>query len=105
MVVKLNDESYIVVNSDGKLYQAWRSDVNDLAFLTVLHLEAETPKYSYWNWEMQADYTLTLRLVNHKLVSNDLADSGSVRKLLTNNLQNPALTGETILMARIPESK
>lgn len=104
-VVKLNVESYIVVNSDGKLYQAWRSDVEDVAFLTVLHLETETPKYSYWNWEMQADDTLILRLVNHKLVSNDLADSGGVRKLLKENLQNPALIGETIPMTRIPESK
>ena len=104
-VVKLNDESYIVVNSDGKLYQAWRSDVEDVTFLTVLHLETETPKYSYWNWEMQADDTLILRLVNHKLVSNDLADSGSVRKLLKENLQNPALFEDAIPMTRIPESK
>lgn len=104
-VVRLNDESYIVVNSDGKLYQVWRSGVEGVAFLTVLHLETETPKYSYWNWEMSEDGSLVLRLVNPKIVPKDLSDSTSVRKLLTDHLKNPALFGDAIPMTRMLEPK
>jgi len=104
-VVRLNDESYIVVNSDGKLHQVWRSDVAGVAFLTVLHLETETPKYSYWNWEMSEDGSLVLRLVNPKIVPKDLSDSASVRKLLTDHLKNPALFGDANPMTRMLEPK
>jgi hypothetical protein len=99
-VVKLNDENYIVVNTDGELYQAWRSDVVDVALLTVMHLETETPKYSYWNWELSDDGSLVLRIINHKIVPDDTIDSATVRKLLSDNLQNPALFGDAIHIAK-----
>lgn len=100
-VVKLNDENYIVVNTDGKLYQAWRSDVAGVAFFTLLHLETQTPKYSYWNWELSDDDSLVLRLINHKVVPQDLADSASVRKVLSDNLQNPELFGDAIPLTKL----
>ena len=90
-VVRLNDESYIVVNSNGKLYQVWRSDLEGVAFLTVLSLKTEMPNYSYWNWETSDDGSLALHLINHKIVPKDLYDSASVRKLRTDHLKNPAL--------------
>lgn len=100
-VVKLNDESHIVVNTDGKLYQVWRSDAAGVSFFTVLHLETQTPKYSYWNGNFSDDGSLILRLINSKVVSDDLTDSASVRQLLNKNLKNPALFGEPIRMRRI----
>lgn len=100
-VVKLNDEHYIVVNTDGKLYQVWRSDVAGIAFFTVLHLEAETPKYSYWNWKLSDDGSLVLRLINHKIVPDDTKDSTAVRKLLIDHLQNPELFGDAIPMTKV----
>ena len=104
-VVRLNDESYIVVNSNGKLYQVWRSDLEGVAFLTVLSLEAEMPNYSCWNWEMSDDGSLVLHLINHKIAPKDLSDSASVRKLLTDHLKNPALFWDAISMTRIQEPK
>ena len=100
-VVKLNDENYIVVNTDGKLYQAWRSDVEGMAFLTVLHLETETPEYSYWNWQLSDDGSLILRLINDKIVPKNTLDSASVRELLSDHLQNSALFGDAILMTKV----
>ena len=100
-VVKLNDENYIVVNTDGKLYQAWRSDVAGVALFTVLHLETEMPKYSYWNWKLSDEGSLVLRLINHKIVPDDTKDSTGVRKLLIDNLQNPELFGDAIPMTKV----
>jgi hypothetical protein len=99
-VVKLNDENYIVVNTDGKLYQIWRSDVADVALFTVLHLETETPKYSYWNWKLSDDGSLILRIINHKIVPDVTIDSASVRKLLSDHLENPALFGDAIALTK-----
>jgi hypothetical protein len=100
-VVKLNNENYIVANTDGKLYRAWRSDVADTPFFTVLHLETEKPKYSYWAWELSDDGTLMVRIVNHELVPDDTKDSASVRKLLRENLKNSALFGDEIQLTKV----
>jgi hypothetical protein len=68
--------------------------VADTPFVSVLNLETDKPQYSYWSWKLSGDGTLSLRIVNDKIVPDDTKDSASVRKLLKENLHNPALFGD-----------
>ena len=99
-VVKLDDYNYIVANTDVNLYRVWRSDVADTPFVSVLNLETDKPKYSYWTWKLSDDGTLILRIINDKIVPDDIKDSASVRILLKENLHNPALFGDEIQMTK-----
>jgi len=98
-VVKLDDSNYIVY-SDGNLYRVWHSDVANTPFVTVQKLESNKPQYAYWTWKLSDDGTLSLRNVNDKIVPDDTKDSATVRKLLKENLRNPALFGDEIQMTK-----
>jgi hypothetical protein len=94
-VVKLDDSNYIVY-SDGSLYRAYHSDVAGAALVTVQELDPAKPKYAYWGWKLSDDGTLSVRDVNDKIVPDETRDSASVRKLLKQNQQNPALFGDEL---------
>jgi hypothetical protein len=98
-VVKLDDFNYIVY-SDGDLYRAYHSDMADTPFVSVQKLESEKPQYAYWTWKLSNDGTLSLRNVNDKIVPDNTKDSASVRKLLKENLHNPALFGDETQMTK-----
>jgi hypothetical protein len=99
-VVKLDDYNYIVANTDGNLYRVWHSDVADTPFVSVLNLETDKPQYSYWTWKLSDDGTLTLRIVNDKVIPDDTKSSAEVRELIKKNLQNPALSGDEMQMTK-----
>jgi hypothetical protein len=98
-VVKLDESDYIV-DCDGDLYRVWHSDVANTPFVTVQKLESDKPQYAYWTWKLSDDGTLSLRNVNDKIVPDNTKDSATVRKLLKENLRNPALFGDEIQMTK-----
>jgi hypothetical protein len=89
-VVKLDDSNYIVL-CDGDLYRAYHSDLENTPFVTVQILDSQKPQYSYFTWKLSDDGTLSGRRVNDKIVPDDTKDSATVRKLLKQNLHDPAL--------------
>ena len=96
-VVKWDNDNYIVskVQDNGEnLYRVWHSDVAHTPLVTVQILEESKPQYAYWTWNLSADGRLHLRMVNDKIIPDQVKSSASVRKLLKQNLQNPDLFGE-----------
>jgi hypothetical protein len=96
-VVKFDNDNYIVSKVEDKgedLYRVWHSDVAKTPLVTVQILEEPKTKYAYWVWNLSEDGRLHLRMVNDKIIPDDVKSSSSVQKLLKKNLQNPALFGE-----------
>lgn len=99
-VVKLDNYNYIVSKNEGNevdLYRVWHSEVGKTPLVTVQILDKSKkskPQYAYWVWQLSGDGRLHLRMVNDKIIPDDVKSSAMVRKLLKKNLQNPALFGE-----------
>ncbi|MHC4063449.1 MAG: hypothetical protein ACYSUI_02955 [Planctomycetota bacterium] len=98
-VVKLDDSNYIVC-INGDLYRVYHSDVAETPLVSVQDLGSDKPQYAYWTWNLSDDGTLTLHMVNDKIVPDDTKDSAGVRKLLIENLQNPELFVDEIQMTK-----
>jgi hypothetical protein len=93
-VCKWDDFNYVVWYSDhaGNLCRVFHSDLAGTAFVSVQDLSRPERKYCYFLWSLSPDgKTLSLRLVNDKVIPDDVKDSESVQRLLKQNLQNPKL--------------
>ena len=99
-VRKLDDSTYIV-SYDDNLCRAYHSDVGKAPLVSVQNIDSVQRKYFYFTWNLSPDgKQLTLRLVNDKVIPDDVKDSASVQKLLEKNLQNPNLFKEEALFTK-----
>ena len=101
-VGKYDDFNYVLIY-DGELYHAWHSDVAGTPFFTVEGVDTNqggTNQYSYSSWKLAADGTLHGRGVNDKVIPDATKDSATVRKLLKENLKNPDLFGDEIVLVK-----
>ncbi len=98
-VRRLDATTYIAA-FDGDLYRVSHTDLAGTAFVSVQNLQAgdDYGKFTYCAWTLSPDgRQLTLRTVQSRVVSGDLKEAAAVRKLITANLANPALLGDTIV--------
>lgn len=87
-------KTYVLTYNDD-LYRAYHSDVTGLPLVSVQSLQQEERKYAYLTWKLSADgKTLTLRVVNEKVIPGDLKTSSAVQKRLKENARNPDLFEE-----------
>ena len=99
-VRQLDDRTY-VLTYDGDLYRAYHSDVAGLALVSVQSLQPEQRKYAYLTWKLAADgKTLALRVVNEKVVPENLKTSAAVQKRLKKNAANPDLFEEEVRFSK-----
>ena len=90
----------LVPHFNRALFESLRRVSPDTPFVTVQKLESEKPQYAYWTWKLSEDGTLSLRDVNDKIVPDGTKDSATVRKLLKENLRDPALFEDEIQMTK-----
>lgn len=99
-VRKLDDTTYVVA-FDKDIYRAFHSDFADRPFLTVQDLNSSDRLYLYMIWEISADGNqLRLRTVSDKVVTDKNKGQAALQKAVKENLQNPALLGETMVFMR-----
>ena len=81
-VVKFDNDNYIVSKVEDKgedLYRVWHSDVAKTPLVTVQILEEPKTQYAYWVWNLSEDGRLHLRMVNDKIIPDDVKRSSSVQ--------------------------
>ena len=96
-IVKWDNDNYAVAkleDNEVDLYRVWHSDVSKTPLVTVQTLDQSKPQYAYWIWSLSADGRLHARIVNDKIIPDDVKSSSAVQKLIRENLQNPDLFGE-----------
>ena len=99
-VRQLDAENYVLAY-EGDLYRAYHTEVTGLPLVSVQSLQPEQRKWAYLTWKLSSDgNTLTLRLVNDKVVSPELKTSSAVRKVLKENAKNPELFEEEFRYSR-----
>ena len=95
MRVRQLDERTYVLSYEEELYRAYHSDAAGLPLVSVQSLQPDQRKYAYLTWKLAADgKTLTLRVVNDKVIPETLKSSSAVRKRLKENVRNPELFQE-----------
>jgi hypothetical protein len=95
MKVRRLDDSIYIVSYNGDLFRAFHSDFAKTSFVSVQDIDSPDRKYAYLTWKLSDDgKQLGLRVVNNKVIPNEIKDSESIQKLLEKNLQNPELLGE-----------
>jgi hypothetical protein len=92
-IVKLDAHNYIA-SSDGDLYRVYHSDVADTPLVTVQVLDQPNPQYCYYSWKISDDGKLHIRMINDKIIPDDVKSSAAAQKLVRKNLQNPELFGD-----------
>jgi len=95
MRVRQWDAKTYVLIFDEELYRAYHSDLAGLPLVSVQSLQPQDRKFAYLTWKLSADgKTLTLRVVNEKVVPSELKTSAAVQKRLKENAANPDLFEE-----------
>jgi hypothetical protein len=92
MKVRRLDDSIYIVSYNGDLFRAYHSDVAKTPFISVQDIDSADRKYAYLTWKLSDDgKRLGLRVVNTKVIPNEIKDSAGIQKLLEKNLQNSEL--------------
>ena len=95
MKVRRLDDSIYIVSYNGDLFRAYHSDVAKTPFVSVQDIDSADRKYAYLTWKLSDDgKRLGLRVVNTKVIPNEIKDSAGIQKLLEKNLQNSELLEE-----------
>ena len=103
LVGKYDDSNYVVSLKNGGLFKVFGSAIGDVQFVSVQDISRGDRKFYYWAWKLNPDGSLSLRNVNDQIVPDSTKDSKTVRKLLKENLKNPALLGKESVF--VPEKK
>jgi hypothetical protein len=95
MKVRKLDDSIYIGSLDGDLFRAFHSDVGKTSFISAQDIDSGGRKYAYLTYTISPDgKRLVVRAVNEKVIPVKTKDSAAVRRLLRDNLQNPALFDE-----------
>ena len=80
-VRKLDDSIYLIAYGKD-LFRAWHSDVDGVAFISVQDLNRKERKYGYFNYRLEDDGTLTIRIVNPERVPEETQSVADIQGLL-----------------------
>lgn len=97
---RLDAHTYVAA-TEGGIYRITHTDIPGASLVSVQDLQPGMShgRFAYYDWSLGADSRqLTIRLLRTSVVPEDTPDAAAAQRLIRDNLANPALFGDPIVL-------